>query len=263
MSHLSITGFTILSSMLLSCASTNDPALGDGVTLSPGWAKFKQKMRQTAKRPAFWAPLAAAVVLQINDQDIRLTERLREDTPLFGSTQGALDASDDLRDLTKLGYLATALAAPVNIDTGWWDTKSKLILGEWLGVKAAGGITGTFKAVTNRERPDGSNRRSFPSGHATTASAQAHFAMINTEYLPITQSGKVAMDIGFNSLAIGTAWARVEAGKHHPSDVLAGWSLGYLVSEVSRVFIEGDQESAQISAQVLDESWQITYRQSF
>lgn len=263
MRKLSIAGLTVLSTTLMSCASTNGPALGDGITLSPGWAKFKQKLVQTVERPSFWVPLAAAAILQINDQDNRLTERLREDTPLFGSTQGALDASDDLRDLTQLGYVATAIAVPVNPDSGWWNTKSKLLLGEWLGVKAARGITGTLKSITNRERPDGSNNRSFPSGHATTASSQARFAIINTEYLPLQESTNMAMDIGFNSLAIGTAWARVEAGKHHPSDVLAGWSLGYLVAEVSRVFIEGDQQSAQISTQVSSESWQITYWQSF
>ncbi|NQZ56936.1 MAG: phosphatase PAP2 family protein, partial [Lentisphaeraceae bacterium] len=31
-------------------------------------------------------------------------------------------------------------------------------------------------------------------------------------------------------LASGTAWARVESGKHYPSDVLAGAALGRVIS---------------------------------
>lgn len=99
--------------------------------------------------------------------------------------------------------------------------------------------------------------------HDSRATVQAQFAITNTEYLPLQESTKIAMEPGFNSLAIGTAWARVEAGKHHPSDVLAGWSPGYLVSELTRVFLVGDQQSAQVSAQVSSESWQISYQRLF
>ena len=42
-----------------------------------------------------------------------------------------------------------------------------------------------------------------------------------------------------------------------------GWSLGYLVSGVSRVFIEDNRNPAQISAQIFDQSWQFTYQQFF
>ncbi len=247
----------------MSCASVEGPTLGDGVTLSPGWERVKQRFVATVQRPAFWAPLTAAVVLQVNDRDDRLTERLREDTPLFGSTGKALDASDDLRDLTRIGYVATALAAPVNKDSNWWSSKSKLLLVEWAGVKSTRAITGLLKSATDRERPDGSNKRSFPSGHASTASAQARFAIINTEYLPLHEYTRSALNAGFNTLAIGTAWARIEAAKHHPSDVLASWSLGYLVSEITREFIDGEEQSAQISVQVSDASWQVVYQQSF
>lgn len=263
MRRLARLNIVLLSGLLMSCASIEGPVLGDGVTISPGWTKLKQRLMQTAQQPAFWAPLAAAAVLQVDDQDNRLTERLREDTPLFGSTQDALDASDDLRDLTELGYVATALAVPTNQESSWLGTKSKLLLTEWAGVEATHAFTSSLKESTDRERPDGSNRRSFPSGHASRATVQARFAVANTEYLPLQESTKMAMDIGFNSLAIGTAWARVEAGKHHPSDVLAGWSLGYLVSELTRVFLVGDKQSAQVSTQVSSESWQITYWLSF
>jgi len=41
--------------------------------------------------------------------------------------------------------------------------------------------------------------------------------------------GTTSLRIGLASLTTGTAWARVEAGKHFPSDVLAGMALGHLI----------------------------------
>lgn len=35
---------------------------------------------------------------------------------------------------------------------------------------------------------------------------------------------------GLAGLAVGTAWARVEARKHYPADVLAGLSPGHFIS---------------------------------
>jgi len=36
--------------------------------------------------------------------------------------------------------------------------------------------------------------------------------------------------IGLATLTAGTAWARVEARQHFPSDVLAGGALGYVLA---------------------------------
>lgn len=54
-----------------------------------------------------------------------------------------------------------------------------------------------LKSATNRTRPNVVNDRSLPSGHASTTA---------------------------------TAWARIEAGKHHPPDVLRGAALGNFVA---------------------------------
>lgn len=263
MPKLPVFSLVILSATLVSCASVDGPALGDGITLSPGWERFRQRLVLTVQEPQFWAPLAAAAVLQLDDQDQRLSDRLSEDTPVFGSRADAGDASDDLRELTKISYVTTALVAPVGQDASWLATKSKLLLTELAGVEATAVATGSLKDSTERERPDGSNRRSFPSGHTSKATVQAQLAIANTDYLPLSEGAKTGMSIGFNSLAIGTAWARIEAGRHYPSDVLAGWSLGYLASALTQVFIQGDNHHARISTQVSNDSWQITYQRLF
>ena len=49
---------------------------------------------------------------------------------------------------------------------------------------------------------------------------------------------KTAMRVGVMTLAAGTAWARVEAKKHFPSDVLAGAALGnFIASFVHDAFL--------------------------
>ena len=99
---------------LSGCATTDGPALGETATLRPGWARLQQAFNQAVRDPKVWAPMLAAALLQIDDWDEDISDRLREDTPLFGSSEDAERASDDLRDLTAAAYLGTALIAPVS-----------------------------------------------------------------------------------------------------------------------------------------------------
>jgi hypothetical protein len=55
----------------------------------------------------------------------------------------------------------------------------------------------------------------------------------------------------FDSLAAITGWARVEAGMHFPSDVLAGWALGHFTADLAKGFINPHQEEIQIYPQSL------------
>jgi hypothetical protein len=55
------------------------------------------------------------------------------------------------------------------------------------------------------------------------------------------------LDTAFYSLAVGTAWARVEAKKHFPSDVLAGAALGSFISAfVHDAFLGLDQGTEMV-----------------
>ena len=56
---------------------------------------------QALRDPNVWAPVAAAVALQAGDLDEQISDQLRENTPLFGSSENALDASDDLRSASE------------------------------------------------------------------------------------------------------------------------------------------------------------------
>lgn len=80
--------------------------------------------------------------------------------------------------------------------------------------------TTTLKSAVRRNRPDTSNRLSFPSGHTSGAFAMA--AVVDAHY-----SSKVSVPAYVAAAAIGIS--RMESNKHHLSDVLAGATIGYLV----------------------------------
>ena len=88
---------------------------------------------------------------------------------------------------------------------------------------------GPLKLATQRRRPDGTNRFSFPSGH--TANAFAAARLVQRRY-----GNRVA----FPLYAVGgfTAAGRVAGTRHYVSDVIAGATVGLIVG--SSVSI-GDQ----------------------
>ncbi len=77
-----------------------------------------------------------------------------------------------------------------------------------------------LKFAVNRERPDGSNHFSFPSGHSITAFCVAPV---------IEKYGGDELGIPAYVLAAVTGLARIEGDHHYLSDVLAGATLGILL----------------------------------
>jgi membrane-associated phospholipid phosphatase len=83
-----------------------------------------------------------------------------------------------------------------------------------------GAYTHALKNLVGRRRPDGSNRHSFPSGHASNAFAWATVA--GHHYGP-----KVGVPAFAVAALVGAS--RLERNVHHVSDVVAGAALGYIV----------------------------------
>ena len=81
-------------------------------------------------------------------------------------------------------------------------------------------VVAPIKLATHRRRPDGSNHRSFPSGH--TANAFAVARMIQREH-----GDRVALPLYV--LAGYTAAGRIEEGRHYLSDVAMGAAMGLIV----------------------------------
>ena len=87
------------------------------------------------------------------------------ENPVFGSESSADDASDILAEVLGGASIVSALSTPGGPGGGsdWANAKAKGLLVEFAAVSVAGAATTTLKNSVNRERPDKSNDRSFPS----------------------------------------------------------------------------------------------------
>lgn len=80
-----------------------------------------------------------------------------------------------------------------------------------------------LKSQISELRPDRSDDKSFPSGHAAVAFASAR-------YLDKRHPGQVSPYLLYGAAGL-TALARVQADKHYWKDTIAGGALGYAWAE--------------------------------
>lgn len=209
----------------------NGRGWGENATFTPSGKRLSDAFFSAAKHPATWSPLIGAAVLSVGNLDDELSEQLAEDTPVFGSNDDANDASDWLRDSLVASVAVSALAMPSgNESKEHLGNKAKGIVTEIAALKVTGWATSGLKDITNRERPNKANDKSFPSGHTSRAFAAAALTSKNLDSLSLGETTKTGIRIGVYSFATATAWARVEANVHYPTDVLAGAALGNFLS---------------------------------
>ena len=128
-------------------------------------------------------------------------------SPAAASHHGWATASSLGRDL----LVGTALAVPA-MQRDW---RGDLQAGASL--VAAGGTTLILKELIHERRPDGSDAKSFPSGHTSVSFAAA-----------ATLEKRYGWQAGLPALAVASfvGLARVQADKHYVHDVLAGAAIG-------------------------------------
>ena len=172
-------------------------------------------------------PAGGAVVSSFDEFDERVNSWATGRTPIFGSTDSASRAANYLLGLLQVEVLVTALATPSGEDSREWIYSKAKGLSVELGAElVTAGVTDGLKSISNRERP-GSEENGFPSGHSSAAFTNAVLANRNLQYLSMSDNLRLALEAGNLVLASATAWARVEAGAHWLSDVLAGAAIGY------------------------------------
>lgn len=109
----------------------------------------------------------------------------------------------------------------VKTDTSW---KKRLTVSV-ASFAVNAGVTYALKRTIHERRPDGTDNRSFPSGHTSIAFCGATSLM--HEYY------KVSPWIGVAGYAVATTVAvdRVRRNRHHWGDVVAGAAIGCLSAE--------------------------------
>ncbi|HSF95603.1 MAG TPA: phosphatase PAP2 family protein [Thermohalobaculum sp.] len=217
--------FAVLS--LSACATR--PATsgwGGGASLTPGWGKVGDAFVAAATDPFTWAPAAGALVLGVSGADKDVSRWARRHTPVYGSRGNASDASDLLREISFGGYLLTGLAAPVGAGENPVVDKVKGFGVGFAAIAATELITRQGKAAIGRERPLDQNDQSLPSRHTSLTAVSARLTRETLRYYDMPRGARIAADAGLAGMTAMTGWARVEAGVHYPSDVLAGAALG-------------------------------------
>jgi membrane-associated phospholipid phosphatase len=231
-----------------------------------GWdpdVSFGDRLGQSAWNAlADWqtvGPSIGAAIFGIGEFDERTSAWAVNRNPVFGSVDNAQDWSDYL-NIALIAETAGTLALMPSGDDPETDTSegSKIRdvaveAGAW-GAGAA--ATGILKNVVGRPRP-GSNRdskRSFPSGHASTAFSLSTLSNRNIDYMSSKGSNfgghKKTIQWGNIGLATGVAWARVEGEKHYPSDVLAGAAIGHFLTAFVHDFFFGLSDERAFDFQI-------------
>jgi len=225
---------------------SNGRVWGGNATLFPGWERIEHSAVNAALSPETWAPAAAALALQIDDMDKRISVWASDNTPIFGSMENAGKWSDYLEDSSSVVYFVTAIAAPSGDNASdWFIAKSKGLAVGLMAVGVSGGTTRVLKKVSGRTRPDESDNKSFPSGHSTRSGTFSTLARRNLDSISLSPKNSMVADIGIAGIAVGTGWARVEAKVHYPSDVLAGYALGHFFSAfINDAFIGLEDDEA-------------------
>ena len=106
------------------------------------------------------------------------------------------------------------------------DSWGRMLASDAFSAAIMGGVVESVKRSAKVERPDGSDNRSFPSGHTATAFMAA--TMLTKEYGHISPW----IGIGAYSVAAGTGMMRVANNKHWVSDVLTGAGIGIIATEL-------------------------------
>jgi hypothetical protein len=166
-----------------------------------------------SKENLFWAGFGGGLALAVHPADDNLNEAL----------VGSEFAKNFFKPGEILGELGTLLgAASVTYAVGRIKDEPKVShMGMDLiqSLAISEGITQTLKYSTRRERPDGSSRNSFPSGHAADT-----FAFATALERHLGWKGAVPAYIFSSYVAI----SRLPANRHWFSDAVFGSAVGII-----------------------------------
>lgn len=186
-----------------------------------------------------WAPAGAAVMVAATGADDDIAAWAVDETPIFGSVRGAADASDFMKYTTHAIMIGSALATAREENR----RRERLLRGleQELMIIQVRGVIEVLKDTVERERPDGSNRLSFPSGDAALAAAYGALTRHNLQKTTLSPRWKRSVSAGSRVFVGVIAWSRVEAGQHYPTDAFAGAALGNFIAEFLQHLAYGEE----------------------
>jgi len=225
---LAVVPFLLLALGLSACGTmSGGRGWGQDATLAPGWGRVGRAAWNATVAPETWIPAAGALALQFGHADESVVDWAAKNTPVYGSQQNADQMSDHLKHASAALWIVSGVATPSGDGFEQWSLNKA----RGFAVQLSSGFllretVGYMKGATDRTRPNGAGQ-SFPSAHASGTSHYNTQTSKNVEALEWSTATTTATQVGLGALTVATAWARVEANQHYPSDVLAGMALGH------------------------------------
>ena len=230
--------FLLLSLLILSsCALINKKGTWGKTALYPiKGERFVEAIKKNAASAHVWGPLAGATVFAVTKIDEKVSDWVQHEGHVFKNKDAADIWSDNFNNIQKYEMYGIILLTPSH-------PEDKAFSG-YLWNKVRGGLTVNFAAsssrfgvdqirkVVHRERPNGMDMKSLPSGHAAEAASRSAIVRKGSAAIDMNKDLHFAVNSFNTGMAIATCWARVEGKRHYPSDVMAGYAFGSFISGV-------------------------------
>lgn len=203
---------------------------GDTITIIPegamtaedtmnmkGKAKFLDRVSSSRlfKSTYIGVPLIVGGLIE-KHQDTKF-RKLRND--FFPTFHRSLD---NYTQYAPAAVLVGLKAAGIPGRSSW----GRMILSDAISAALMASTVQVLKSTTHVVRPDGSNNRSFPSGHTATAFMTA--TMLSKEYGHLSPW----VGVGAYTCATATGLMRMANNKHWLSDVMVGAGIGIISTEM-------------------------------
>ncbi|MFP4679944.1 MAG: phosphatase PAP2 family protein [Chitinispirillaceae bacterium] len=211
---------------------------------SPDIIPSKERMKK-ALSDAFFDPSlfiggAALAVFAFSDMDENIASYISDRNLLFGTEKRAAEASDYLRAaslgtaalLYTVKYLPLRQRDQLPYSTDTMTSVPAKYQGPAAGAETlllsgllTAGTTELLKRTTGRLRPDFSDYRSFPSGHTSVTAFANNYSANTLSSMSLPHHYQYLAQGILCAATFTTAWARIEARRHYPTDVVAGAML--------------------------------------
>lgn len=222
---------------LSSCALINKKGTWGKNALYPlKGERFVEAIKKNASSAHVWGPLAGASVFAVTKIDKKFSDWVQHEASVFKNKEFADKWSDNFNDIQKYEMYGIILLTPSHPDDNGF--------GGYLWNKVRGGLAVNIAAsssrfgvdqvrkVVHRERPNGMDMKSLPSGHSAEAASRSAIVRKGSAAIDMNKDLHFAVNSFNTGMAIATCWARVEGKRHYPSDVMAGYAFGTFVSGV-------------------------------
>lgn len=230
----------------LSACTTQSIKLNKDKSIWPSKARWQKAIKNAAQDKHTWVPVAAAAATQVGNIDQKLSRWAANRNPIYGSQNAANHASDQLLVFNRMAMWSSTLALPLYSKA--WELPLHRAAVQSSAIILTHNQTMALKNLTGRERPQGNNAMSFPSAHTSGSAAFATMGKRNLTHMSLSPGSHFTLHNVFTTAAVGTAWGRVEANVHYPSDVLVGYALGNFFGTLfNDAFLEDDALRISVS----------------